>query len=120
MAENRKLATLAQSLYLANLLVIPVIALLLLCLLRLTLRTHLDDFSRYHFRLALLAGGIALLLLGIPAWVFWQFGPGGARAWTSLLLYLLIAHTSLVIFGIYSLARAMTGNRIRGPRKAPG
>ncbi|MGD8384987.1 MAG: hypothetical protein PVF89_06240 [Lysobacterales bacterium] len=119
MVRSQKLATLAQSLYLANLLAIPVVALLLLCLLRLILRARLDDFSRYHFRLALLAGCIALLLLGIPALIFLQFGPGSAGAWTSLLMYLLIVHTSLVVFGIYSLARAMTGNRIWSPRKAP-
>ena len=113
MDNSRNLASLAQLLYLANLLAIPGIALLLLALLRVMLRERLDSFSRYHFRLALLSGCIALLVLGIPALIFWQLGYDSAGAWTTLLMYLLVIHTTFVILGIYSLARAMTGKRLR-------
>ena len=113
MDKSLKLASLAQLLYLANLLAIPGIALLLLGLMRFILRDRLDSFSRYHFRLALAAGCIALLILAIPALIFWMIGYNSAEAWTTLLMYLLIIHTSFVIFGIYSLAQAMTGKRLR-------
>lgn len=113
MDNSRKLATLAQILYLANLLAIPVIGLLLLLSLLFTLRTTLDTFSRYHFKLALMTGTIAILLLGIPALFFWQLGYNSAEAWTTLLMYLIITHTSMVTFGIFALARAMTGKRLR-------
>ena len=112
MNKSQEHACLAQLLYLANLLAIPGLALLLLCLLWLMLRRRLDDFSRYHFRLALLAGCSALLVLGIPALGFWLHGNHGAGDWTVLLMYILIVHTTFVIFGIYALARAMTGKKL--------
>ena len=113
MDKDRKLAILAQILYLANLLAIPVIGLLLLFILLFVLRPYLDTFSRYHFKLALLTGSIALLLLGIPALSFWQLGYNSAEAWTTLLMYLIITHTTMVTFGIFALARAMTGKKLR-------
>ena len=113
MDNDRKLAILAQILYLANLLAVPVIALLSLLLLLIVLRNSLDALSRYHFKLALLAGTLALLLLGIPALIFWQLGFNSAEAWTALLMYLIITHTTMVTFGIYALARAMTGKKLR-------
>lgn len=112
MDNSRKLASLAQLLYLANLLAAPGIALLLLALLRFMLRGRLDGFSRYHFRLALLAGCAAILVIGLPALGFWLRGYDSPQAWTALLMYLLIMHTAFVVFGIYSLARAMTGKRL--------
>ena len=113
MDSGRKFAILAQILYLANLLAVPVITLLLLLLLRIVLRNSLNTLSQYHFKLALVAGTLALLLLGIPALIFWQLGYNSAEAWTTLLMYLIITHTTMVTFGIYALARAMTGKRLR-------
>jgi len=113
MDKSRKLASLAQILYLANLLAIPVLALIILCLLSFVFRNTLDSLSRYHFKLALLTGSIALLILGIPALSFWLLGLSSAEAWTTLLLFLIVIHTSLVMFGIFALARAMSGRKLR-------
>lgn len=113
MDNNRRLASLAQLCYLANLLAIPGFALLLLWLLRYVLRHRLDNLARYHFRLALLTGGTALLILGIPPLVFWLLGYTSAEAWTTLLLFLIVIHTSLVMLGIFALARAMSGRKLR-------
>jgi hypothetical protein len=113
MDNDHKLAVLAQLLYLANLLAVPGVALLLLWLLRLLLRDRLHALSRYHFRLALLGSGGALLILGIPALCFWLLGHHSPEAWTYLLLFLIVTHTTLVMFGIFALARAMTGRKLR-------
>ena len=113
MDKTQKLAALAQVLYLANLLAVPVLSLLVLCLLWFFSRDSIDAFSHYHFKLALVSGCTALGLLGIPALIFWLLGYNSAGAWTTLLMYLLITHTTLVVFGIYGLARAMTGKKLR-------
>lgn len=113
MDNRQQFAILAQLLYLANLLAIPGLALLLLWLLRWLLRDRLDALGRYHFRLALLGSGGALLILSIPALCFWLLGYHSAGAWTALLLFLIVTHTTLVVFGIYALARAMTGRKLR-------
>jgi len=113
MDKSRKLASLAQLLYLANLLAIPVLALIILCMLLFAFRNTLDSLSRYHFKLAVLSGGMGLLILGIPPLSFWLLGYTGAEAWTTLLLFLIVIHTSLVMFGIFALARAMSGRKLQ-------
>ena len=55
---------------------------------------------------------LQMSFFGVPALGFWLQGYNSAEAWTILLMYLLIAHTTFVIAGIYSLARAMTGKRL--------
>lgn len=113
MDKQHRHAVLAQLLYLANLLAIPGLALLLLWLLRYLLHDKLDSLSRYHFQLAISVGSGALLILGMPPLFLWLLGYRSAESWTGMLLFLLVTHTSLVIFGIYALAQAMTGRRLK-------
>jgi len=113
MDNNRKLASLAQLFYLANLLAIPGLALLLLWLLRYLLREQLDPLSRYHFRLALLGSSGALLILGLPTLCFWLLGQHSHEAWTYLFLLLIVTHTTFVMLGIFALAQAMSGKKLK-------
>lgn len=105
-----RLAILAQVLYLGNLLALPGILLLVLIYLYFRFaRGRSSDLATAHIRLATWMSLLGFVLLGSTVAVFWLAGLYTAGTWTAVILILLIMHTSLVMFGIVALARAMAG-----------
>lgn len=108
--RQRRIAILAESLFLANLLLAPGLAFAALIWLWLRQRHQADALARCHLRqtlwvsvwggaLLLLANGAILVLGG------WQ----EPWAWMLVILYFTCVHSTLVLMGIVGLAKAMAG-----------
>ncbi len=113
-----RLAMAAEALYLANLLVIPVIAFLIpgALLMRCDKATppplaaaHVDQ----TFSASLWAGGVLLVIVNASILLFG--GYEGIHTWTLVTLYFTICHSATVLFSVVGLAKAMAGQCWRFP-----
>jgi uncharacterized Tic20 family protein len=107
---GQRIAVSAEALYLANLLLLPGLALLALLVLWLAQRRDLPPLARCHLRQTLLASlwaGVMLVLAN--ALIFALGGYQQAATWIVIALYFVICHATLVLLGILGLARAMAG-----------
>jgi hypothetical protein len=113
--DGRNLAIAIEGLYLANLLALPGIAFLGLFWLWLR-RATLPALARCHLRQAISASlWAAGMLVGFNGLVLWWLGVEVPAAWLFVLLYFVTIHSSLVLFGMLGLARAMVGENYRFP-----
>lgn len=100
----------AEALYLANLLVAPGLAFVLLLLLHRRHRNSADPLIRGHVRQAFAASLAAgLLLLGVTAIIALVGGMDRPGTWMAMLLYFVCCHAALILFGVLGLARALSG-----------
>ncbi len=110
------LAIAAEALYLANLLVLPGAAFLLLFYLRRRAGPQAPPLAAAHlaqtFFASLWAGGLlvvvnlAIVLLG---------GYQGVHTWVVLILYFTVCHSTLVLLGVIGLTKAMAAQCWRYP-----
>jgi hypothetical protein len=107
---------LAQSLYLANLLVLPGLAFVVLAWLALRTPPDAGPLALAHlqqtFAASLWAGGL-LVLVSLSILLL-----GGFRApyaWTLVILYFTFCHSALVLLGMLGLAKALAGQCWRFP-----
>jgi len=114
--EGVSLAVMAEALYLANLLILPGVAFLLLLLLyRLNVK-ELPALARAHFSQTLTASiwaGVLLLLVNLL--ILLLGGYQGMHTWIIVITYFTVCHATLVVFGAYGLAKAMAGQCWRYP-----
>ena len=110
------LAIAAESLYLANLLLLPGISFLILAWLALRPSPSSPPLAAAHlgqtFAASLWAG--ALLVL-VNALILLLGGYRGAHTWVLVILYFTICHSTLVLLGVVGLAKAMAGQCWRYP-----
>jgi len=110
------LAIAAESLYLANLLLLPVIAFLVLGVLFMRCDEDTPPLATAHvnqaFSASLWAG---ILLVIVNALILLMGGYQGLLTWTLVILYFTVCHSTLVLFGIVGLAKAMAGQCWRFP-----
>jgi len=110
------LAVTAEALYLANLLLLPGVAFVLLLWLWWRQRGDAAPLAAAHLNqtlsgslwagvLLVLANGMILLLGGYH----------GAHVWVVVITYFTACHSMLVMFGAYGLAKAMAGQCWRYP-----
>lgn len=119
-AHGRKLAIVAESLYLANLLIAPGLA--FLGLLWLWRRRDLRSFplARQHLRQTLIASLWAgALLIGLNAIILLVGGFTSVWSWLAVILYFIFFHSVLVLCGMVGLSRAMAGKPFRFPLIGP-
>lgn len=110
------LAIAAESLYLANLLLLPGLAFLVLLWLYLRRRDDTSPLARGHLRQTLSASLWAGALLAFVSLVLVALGGyDAAWTWVVVILYFTTAHTTLVVLGILGLARALAGQPYRYP-----
>lgn len=110
----------AESLYLANLLLLPGIAFVLLLWLYRRQRSGATSLALCHLRQTVTASIWAgVLLLPITILTITVGGYESIAAWTAAILYFTVCHTSLVLMGIIGLARAMAGRPWRFPLFGP-
>jgi len=111
-----RLAVLAEALYLANLLVTPGIAFLILAALYLRGKQDKPPLAAAHlaqtFFASLWAG---ILLVVVNALILLLGGYQGVHTWVVLILYFTICHSTLVLLGVMGLVRAMAGQCWRFP-----
>ena len=117
---GQNLAVLAETLFLTNLLLAPGIAFVIL--LWLWLR-HKDDaplLARQHLKQATfvsLWGGLLIVSLTavfiLVGGLYWEY------TWVAVILYFTCIHSTLVLFGMFGLIKALAGQTWRFPLIGP-
>lgn len=120
---GQPLAVLAESLYLANLLVAPGLAFAVLCWLWLKHRSSAPPLARQHLRQTLWVSVVAgALIVGLSGALVALGGWQGPWTWVVVLTYFVCIHGTLVLLGMVGLSKAMAGQPWRyplvGPREA--
>lgn len=114
--EGQQLATTAEVLYLANLLLLPGVAFIILLIVYFRHIHRAPPLAVCHLRQTLRAslwGGVILLIVNIVI-----ISIGGYRSpwtWLVVILYFTLCHAFLVLLGSIGLAHAMAGKRYRFP-----
>jgi hypothetical protein len=110
------LAVAAESLYLANLLLLPGLGFLILAYLARRSGPSTAPLAAAHlsqtFAASLWAGG---LLVVVNALILLLGGYTGAHTWVLAILYFTVCHSTLVLLGAVGLAKAMAGQCWRYP-----
>ncbi|MEY3747782.1 MAG: hypothetical protein RL194_1241 [Pseudomonadota bacterium] len=114
--QGKRAAILAESLYLANLTVLPVIGFFLLVCLHLSGVAQASALARCHLRQAIsgsLWAGVLLVVLNAVILIL-----GGYRSpatIVTLILYFFSVHTALILIGMAGLAKATASQRFVYP-----
>ena len=104
------LAIAAESLYLINLLVLPGLGFLALAYLYVEQRQRCPPLAACHLQQTLTASLWAGFLLVITnALIILLGGYTAPSTWTIVILYFTICHSTLVMFGMIGLAKALAG-----------
>lgn len=115
-APGQGLAVLAESLYLANLLLLPGLAFLALGWLFFRCDRHTPELAQAHIHQAFSASlwaGVLLVLVNLVIVLFG--GYQGMHTWVIVILYFTFVHSTLVILGMVGLAKALSGQCWRMP-----
>lgn len=118
--NGQRLAVVAESLYLTNLLVLPGIAFAALLWLWLQHKDSAPPLAREHLRQALWASVVSGILivclsLGLVALGDWH----QPWTWVVVITYFVCVHGMLVLLGMFALAKAMAGRAWRYPLIGP-
>lgn len=118
--DGRDLAVIAEGLYLANLLLIPGIAFAILFWLWLNNRHTASPVARQHLKQAtfvsMYGGALIVSLSAIfiaVGGLYWEW------TWVIVIMYFTCIHSTLVMFGMFALAKAMAGQVWRYPLIGP-
>jgi hypothetical protein len=106
----------AESLYLANLLVIPGIGFIVLAVLFLRIDRHTPPLAVAHLSqtfFASLWAGILLVVVNLG--IVLLGGYRGPSVWMVIIIYFTICHSTLILVGMLGLAKAMAGKCYRFP-----
>lgn len=110
------IAVMAESLYLANLLLLPGVC--FLALLWLYFRHHRTSpaLARCHLRQTVAASLWAgVILLCVNALILIGGGWQSAHVWMYVIIYFTAGHSTLILLGMMGLAKAMAGKQWRYP-----
>ena len=117
---GQNLAVLAESLFLINLLLLPGLTFAALFALWLKNRNSAPPLARQHLRqttfVSLVGGFLIVTLSGL---IIALGGLDWAWTWVVLVLYFTCIHSTLVLFGMYGLIKAMSGQVWRFPLIGP-
>ena len=115
-APGQGLAVAAESLYLANLLLLPVLSFAALVWLYLGQDRETPPLARAHLAQTLAASVWAgVLLVGVNVVILLVGGYDGPNTWMVVIVYFTVFHSTLVMLGILGLAKAMAGQCWRFP-----
>ncbi len=118
--DGRDLAIIAESLYLANLLLVPGICFAILFWLWLKHKDTASPLARQHLKqttFVSLYGG--LMIFTLSAIVIALGGLEWEWTWVMVIIYFTCIHSTLVMFGMFALAKAMAGQPWRYPLIGP-
>ena len=114
--KHTYIAILAETLFLANLLLIPVVPFLVLLSLYLKYRNNVESLAFNHIRQTFIASLWAGFFIVIVAVIFYFFSTvSEAVTWTIIITYFTCIHSLFVMYGIYGLAKAMAGQEVKFP-----
>lgn len=119
--RDRRLAIAAEGLYLANLLIAPGFAFIaLLWLWRRTPAADAPLASQHLIQTVVASLWAGALLGGLSLAILLIGGFGSMWSWLAVILYFTFFHSTLVLFGMFGLSRAMAGQPFRFPLIGPG
>lgn len=115
---GQRLAVLAESLYVANLLILPFLAFAVLVFVYLTKRrlapplakSHLDQTVYASIGIAVMFIVCAGIIIGLRSW-----GLEDVAVWIIVVIVFTIIHATMVLLGVLGLAKAMAGKCWRYP-----
>ena len=116
--EGQSLAVVAESLYVANLLILPFIAFFVLVYIFIKqhgsapplARSHLEQTLSASINIAIMFFACAMIILLLRAW-----GLEDVSIWMIVVIVFTIIHATMVLFGVLGLAKAMSGKCWRYP-----
>ena len=119
-SPGQRLAVAAEGLFLANLLLAPGLAFLILLALWWRHRGDAPPLARQHlWQTVAVSFWGGLLLASFSALFILAGGLTWAWTWVVVILYFTCIHSTLVLFGMFGLARAMAGQPYRYPLIGP-
>ena len=114
--SGETLAVVAESLYLANLLLLPGVCFLILLRLYFKHREDAPPLARNHLEQTVSASLWAgVLLVAVNLGIILLGGYRGPDTWLIVILYFTICHSSLILLGMLGLAKALAGRCFRYP-----
>ena len=115
-AKDTSIAMMAETLFLANLLLIPIIPFLFLVYLFNKYRNQKDSIAYNHLAQTLAASIFAgIFIVLIDAGFYFFSTTSAAITWTIIITYLTCVHSVFVMLGIYGLSKAMSGQIVKFP-----
>ena len=109
---GQSLAVWAETLYLANLLLAPGLAFLMLLWLYFKRSAEMPALARCHLRQTISASIWAGVLLVIANLIIILLGGYAApKTWMIVIIYFTTCHSTLVLLGVLGLAKAMAGQK---------
>lgn len=117
---GREIAVAAEALYLANLMVVPGVAFVILLALWWREKDRAPELARHHLRQTVAASLWAGALLVVAnAAIILAGGYGAASTWVIVILYFTTCHSTLIFCGAIGLAKALAGKPFRFPLIGP-
>jgi hypothetical protein len=114
--EDSRLALLAASLYLVNLLLLPGLGYLVLGWLYLKHRNRDDrPLGNIHLREAFNASTWGGGLIFATLLIFWVGGIDSSSSWVYAIIYFTIIHSTFILLGVLALARAFAAEPYHYP-----
>jgi len=116
--EGQSLAVLAESLYVANLLILPFLAFIVLGFIFMKKHASAPPLARSHLEQTISASiGIAILFIACAGIILLLkiWGLEDAGLWIIVVTVFTIIHATMVLFGVLGLAKAMAGKCWRYP-----
>jgi uncharacterized membrane protein len=116
--EGQSLAVAAESLYVANLLILPFVAFIALGIIFLKKHRNAPTLARSHLEQTMSAS-IAIAVMFIVAtgvvMLLKMWGLEDVAVWMIVVIVFTIVHATMVLFGVLGLAKAMAGKCWRYP-----
>ena len=116
--DGQQLAVLAESLYVANLLIIPFLGFIILGFVFLKKHGTAPPLAQSHLEQTIAASiGIAIMFIAFAGIIMLlrMWGLEAVGVWMIVVIVFTIIHATMVLFGVLGLARAMAGKCWRYP-----
>ena len=117
-AEGRDLAVLIESLYVANLLILPVLAFIVLALMFIKKHGSLPALADSHLEQTISASiwiGVIFFVVAITVMMMKLLGVEDVTLWIIAIITFTIIHATMVLIGVFGLAKALSGKCWRYP-----
>lgn len=125
--DGQGFAVLVESLYLSNLLFVPVLSFIVLVFLFLTRNGSLPPLANSHLEQTISAGfktAVMLFVGGMTTMMVRLSGVEDVTLWMIVIILFTVVHATMVLLGIVSLAKALAGKcwsyPVVGRRLPPG
>jgi uncharacterized membrane protein len=116
--DGQQLAILAESLYVANLLIIPFLGFIILGFVFLKKHGTAPPLAQSHLEQTIAASiGIAVMFIAFAGIIMLlrMWGLEAVGVWMIVVIVFTIIHATMVLFGVLGLAKAMAGKCWRYP-----